>query len=184
MSNTYTVTGFTTDTGTVTFLATRTGYPDKTIIFTLSKAFAGADGTPATIYSIATSAAVIKRSALGGYDPDDLTVESYSITGTTPRALYSGRFKIYTSNDGGTGYTLQYSSSTNQNSYTYTLPVGITHIKIELYTAGGFTTLVDYEIIPVVEDGADAIYGILCSINKSCTSTNKWSSTFICTSLF
>lgn len=166
VANVYTVTGFTVDSGSVSFEATRLGYPTKTIVFSISKAKAGEDGTPATIYSISTSTGTIKRSAAGGYDPSTLTMEAYSVTGVTPRILYAGRFKVYTSND-GVSYTLRYTSSVDQDTYVYTLIAAITHVKIELYKAGGTATLVDYEIIPVVEDGADLLNAIMVPSSRA-----------------
>lgn len=157
VDNVYTVTSLTVDYAHVDFDATRSGYPSQTIRFTVSKAKAGSDGETVTVYSVKSAVAAIKRDSSGNYTPDDLVVNAYSITGQAARQDYSGRFKIYTSDDGGDTFDLDYTSAGNENTYSYTLPAGITHVKLELFLAGGTTTLVDDEIIPVVADGIGAI---------------------------
>lgn len=155
---TYTVTGFTSDTGYVDITVSRTGYASQTVRFTLSKAKAGSDGTPATIYEVESLTGVIRKDTSGNYSPTALTVTAYSTTGSQVRSTYAGRFIIATASDGVT-YTNRYTSSSNEGSYTYTIPASITHVRVRLYQAGGTSTLLDEEIIPVVSDGINGTDG-------------------------
>ena len=157
-TRTYTVTTLTTDTGFVDFTATRSGFPTQTIRFSISKAKAGTNGTPATVYDIRTSSGVIKKNASGTYVPTTVTFSSFSTTGSASPVAYSGRFIVATSTD-GVIYTDRYTSAANESSYTYTLIAGISHVRVRLYLAGGTTTLIDEEVIPVAADGTNGTNG-------------------------
>lgn len=70
---------------------------------------------------------------------------------------YNGRFKIYYTTD-GVNYILAYSSSSDESSHTYdsfSTIDGLKAIKSELYLAGGFTTLLDSDVIQIISDGVD-----------------------------
>lgn len=155
---TYTVTGFTSDTGYVDFTATRSGYANQVVRFSLSKAKAGSNGSPATVYEVESLTGVIRKNAAGVYSPTAITFSAYSTTGTQVRASYAGRFIIATSTD-GSSYTNTYTSSSNEGSYSYSIPASITHVRVRLYQAGGTSTLLDEEIIPVVSDGTNGTNG-------------------------
>jgi hypothetical protein len=164
VGNNYTVTAFTVDSGTVTFTATRSGYLPLSVVFSLAKAKAGVNGTPATVYELRSSLGVIKRTSTGSYTSPTITFNSFSTTGSSAPTAYAGRFIIATSID-GVNYTNRYTSSVNQSSYTYTILTGINFIRTRLYLAGGTTTLVDEEVIPVADDGLNGIDGIAGSNN-------------------
>lgn len=153
---TYTVTDLEADSGYVDLVATRSGYPTLTARFSLSKARAGADGTPgtpATAYQILTGAVALKRSITGAYTPSSLSISARSITGAGGPASYSGRFVIAETVDGAT-YTTKYTSPANESSKVYTPSAGIKGLRIRLYKAGTTTgTPLDEEIVGVVEDG-------------------------------
>ena len=88
------------------------------------------------------------------YTPSSITFNSYRSIGSGSPAAYSGRWIVDTSTD-GTNYTSNTNNGTDVSSYSYT-PSGSTlkTIRIRFYAAGGATTLLDEEIIPVVVDGA------------------------------
>jgi hypothetical protein len=113
---------------------------------------AGAAGAAATAYWLARSAGAIRRSVSGAYTPASLTVTAYSATGTGAPAAYAGRFVIATSTDGST-YTAAYTSAANESSTAYTPPAGVVSLRLRLYLAGGTTTLLDEEVVPIVKDG-------------------------------
>lgn len=119
----------------------------------------GSDGVSPTSYEVSTASPVINRSASNTLTPSNLVVNAYSITGST-KSAYSGRFKIY--EDG----TLLYTSSTDQSTYTYTpvAPTTVSLFKVELYQAGGTTTLLDSQEIPVTVSGSS---GITISISNT-----------------
>ena len=104
------------------------------------------------IYYLLLSHAAVTKATDGTYTPSTITVSSKSQSGSSAVANYSGRFKIETTTDNST-WTSQYTSSTNQSSYTYTIPSGVIAIRCSLYKAGGTTTLLDQRIISVVSDG-------------------------------
>jgi hypothetical protein len=151
---TVTVTGLSSDTGYITITASRSGYTSIPQIFTVTKAKTGVAGNDATAYWLTNSVAAIQRNINGSYSPTTITVYGYSATGTNSPALYAGRFKIY--EDG----SLKYTSSGNESSSTYTpSSASISNFKVELYLAGGTTTKIDEQIIPVVSDGATGATG-------------------------
>jgi len=121
---------------------------------TLNVVFKGAVGSPGNspvLYELGLSAAVIARSASNVLAPTSLVVSGFSTTAGT-KSAYSGRFKIY--EDG----TLKYTSSADQATYTYTPSVAtVGTIKTELYAAGGVTTLLDTQEVPVVVSGSSAM---------------------------
>lgn len=163
---TYTVSTFsnTVDTGFVDLTATRSGYPSITRRFTLAKAKQGNTGSTgakgdtgsagqnATAYWLVASNAAIGRSETGVYTPTTLSVTAKSQTGTATPINYSGRFIISETTD-GTNWTERYRSTANEATRTHTPSAGISAIRVQLYLAGAFTTLIDEEIIPIVKDG-------------------------------
>lgn len=122
------------------------------------------DGQNATAYSLVVSAGAIQKTKAGALNPATITVYGYFAVGVTTPGLYAGRFKIY---ENGSA-TASYTSTTNESSYTYTpSSTDITSLKVELYLAGGTTTKIDEQSIPVVVDGSDTITAVLS--NESAT---------------
>ena len=110
----------------------------------------GAPGVSATSYWITASNNIIGKSQTGVINPTTITFKGFSKTGTANSVAYSGRFIIQTSTD-GTTYTTRYTSSANQNSYTYTIPADSLFVKCLFYMAGGTTVLLDEQTVPIVE---------------------------------
>lgn len=106
----------------------------------------------ATSYMLTRSAAVIKRLDNGGYSPDTLTCSAISQTGSGPVTPYLGRFKLLKTFNGH-DWEVYYTSATDEANVTLTIPVSTNIIKIELYQAGGFSTLLDQENCQIIEDG-------------------------------
>jgi hypothetical protein len=152
----YTVTGFTTDTGTVTFTATRAGYASRQAVFSLSKSKAGTAGA-GTVYQITPTVGAVREVA-GVFTPASIQFNATSTTGAAAPVTYSGRFRIYTSTD-GVNFTLQSSSTVDESSRSYTVPAGTKFLRGELYLAGGFTSLADTETVPTIKDGTDGSSG-------------------------
>lgn len=155
---TYTVTALSADVGYVDLTAARSGYTSQTARFTVSKSKTGAAGQTPTTYWMVRSASAIKKSAAGAYTPASITFTGKSQTGTAAPANYAGRFVISTSTD-GTTWTAAYTSAANESSKSYTPPAGVSAVKAALYLAGGTSTLLDEEVIPVVVDGTDGAKG-------------------------
>lgn len=153
--------GMTADVATVTWTLTRSGYASITKVFTISRVRNGVAGTSPTLYRMITSQSAIKKTEGGVYSPTNIYMEGKSQVGSGAYGTYSGRYKVYTTTsalNASTNWgTAVYTSSADQANYTYpatgTFPAGITGVKIEFYLAGGTTTLLDSQVIPVVQDG-------------------------------
>lgn len=154
IDNVYTVTGLTEDVGLVEFIATRAGYPTQTAVFTISK---GKKGLDAVVYSVKTATAAIRRDGSGDYSPEYLEIRGFQHSGADGREPYSGRFKVYTSDDDTSTFDLEYTSNSDQQFYSFVLPPNKTHILVELYEAGGTSNLLDSEIVPIVGDGVGTV---------------------------
>jgi phage minor structural protein len=114
----------------------------------------GDTGQNATSYWLVCNVAAIQKSMSGVYTPTTITVTAKSQTGTGSPTNYAGRFIILESTD-GTSFTVKYTSTANEATKTYTPSAGIKAIKVQLYLAGGITTLLDEETIPILADVAD-----------------------------
>ncbi|MEY2680632.1 MAG: hypothetical protein RL661_863 [Pseudomonadota bacterium] len=144
--------------GTVTVRATFNGV-NYDQVFTISKANAGSDGTPATVYWLDTSASAIAKDKTGTYNPTSITINAYSQTGTNAQVAYTGRFRVQTQATLNGAWTTRYDSAGNESSASYSIPASIVAVKVLLYQAGGTTTLLDQETLPVVSDGQDGATG-------------------------
>ena len=142
-SRVQTVTAMTTDTGTITIVASKTGFASQTEVFTLAKAKSG------VAYQIVLSNSAIKKTVAGVLAPTTLVLTANRLDSNGISA-YSGRFKIYLNGSA----TATYISATDLATYTYPVGATDTTIKCELYLAGGVTVLLDTQTIPVVADGA------------------------------
>lgn len=137
-----------------------------TKMFTYSIAFKGATGNtgstgpigPAsTAYWLISSASVIQKTTTGTITttPSTLTFTGKSQTGTAIPINYACRWIIAYSTD-GVNYTDLYTSTTNEDSKSITVLTTYKTIRARMYLAGGTTTLLDEQIIPVVVDGTSA----------------------------
>lgn len=158
-TKTYTVTNMTVDTGYVDFTCTRSGFPTITKRFTLTKSKQGTAGQNATAYWL-IAPPVIQKNDAGAYTPASITVQAMSKTGSSAPAAYAGRF-IIAETTNGTSYTDKYTSSANESSKTYTPSANIKAVRVRLYLAGGTSTLLDEQIIPIVADGANSVYAMV-----------------------
>lgn len=152
-SKTATVTAMSTDTGYIDFVCSRSGYASVTKRFSLSKNKAGKDSTA---YWLVTPSA-LQRNTLGAYVPTTLQIDLKYQTGSGAVSAYSGRMTVEESTD-GTNYTNKYTSSANETAKTWTPTANIKAVRVRMYLAGGTTTMVDEQVIPVVFDGTDAIF--------------------------
>lgn len=126
-------------------------YPDEK---SYTCAYVGNDGTTTVVCELNISTAAVVKATDGTYTPSTITLSASSISGSDTPTAYSGRFKIETTADGST-WTTQYSSSSDESSKTYTIPASIKSIRCSLYEAGGLTTLLDQQSVPIVTDGED-----------------------------
>lgn len=174
----YTVTSLTADSGWVDIRVTYLQTLSITQRFTVAKLYAGPAGEPGITYILNSSDTVIVRSNNGTYSPDTITFSAYSRKGEESRQPYSGRFVIEETVDGKTWKTI-YTSATDEANVTDHLnsvlvyhklnglvtqnvalsddnknllgvPREVSKVRCSLYAAGGTTTLIDQQTVPVV----------------------------------
>lgn len=153
----------TADVASVTWTLTRGGYANIIKKFTISRIRNGVAGTSPTLYRLIPSTNAIQKNIAGVYNPTTLTVSGKSQTGTGTYGNYSGRYIIADSPDGVT-FTDRYNGTVDEASKVYTPLAGIKAIRVRMYLAGGVTTMLDEQIIPIVQDGAtgaDAVRAIV-----------------------
>lgn len=151
------ITEITADTGSVTFRANKTGETEIVKTFSLIKMKVGADGTTPVIYSLECSALAVNKDISGNFTPSSVVVKAYSQTGTAARTAYAGRFKI-------TLGSSTYTSSSNESSHTISASdladaVSAGQIVVNLYKAGGTSTLYDTQTIVITSDGQTGSQG-------------------------
>jgi hypothetical protein len=141
-----------------------------TRIFSYAIAFKGASGgvgskgeagAPATSYWLVSSASAVQKTSTGTITvtPSTLTFTGKSKTGTNAPVDYFCRWIIdYSTN--GTSYTNLYTSTANEASKTITVATTYKTIRARMYMAGGTTTLLDEQIIPIVSDGTKGSAGV------------------------
>lgn len=141
-----------------------------TKIFAYSIAFKGATGTtgqtgsaglPATAYWLISSASAVQKTSTGTITvtPSTLTFTGKSQTGAGTPVDYACRWIIAYSTD-GTNYTNLYTSTANEASKSINMSTSYKTIRARMYLAGGTTTLLDEQIIPIVSDGARGEDGV------------------------
>jgi hypothetical protein len=121
----------------------------------------GDTGAPATSYWLVSSASAVQKTSTGTITvtPSTLTFTGKSKTGTSSPVDYACRWIIAYSTDGA-NYTNMYTSTANEVSKSITVATTYKTIRARMYMAGGTTTLIDEQIIPVVSDGATGKQGV------------------------
>ena len=120
--------------------------------FSYSIAFKGATGTAAYQYNLNVSPAAVVKAEDGTLTPTSISLSATRASGTGSPAAYSGRFKVEKSSDGST-WTAAYTSSANESSKSVTVPSDAKLLRCSLYLAGGTSTLLDTQTVPIVSDG-------------------------------
>lgn len=120
--------------------------------FSYSIAFKGATGSAAYQYVLNVSPAAVVKAEDGTLSPASISLSATRASGTGNPAAYSGRFKVEKSADGET-WSNVYTSSANESSKSVDVPSGVKLLRCSLYLAGGTTTLLDTQTVPIVSDG-------------------------------
>lgn len=152
----YTVTGLSEDSGWIEIKVTYINLLTTSKRFTVQKIYAGktgSQGVPGRTYFIETSAGVAKRETNSVITPSSITAYAYYRDGNGSAVSYSGRWKIQTSDDGKT-WTDYYTGGSNTNSVTKNLTKNDTFqfMKFVLCAAGGTSTVLDTQTIPILTD--------------------------------
>jgi hypothetical protein len=133
------------------------GYVDNSYVYLgAAKNLRGATGAGGVSYSLIITPNAIVKDQNGDYNFNSISLSSFSKTGSSAQAAYAGRFVIEKSTD-NTNWTSVYQSSANESTYTLSaIPADIKTLRCSLYLAGGVTTLLDQQTIPILSDGIDA----------------------------
>lgn len=138
-----TVTGLTSDSGSVTVTATKRGYASLTAVYSLSKAYPGPNGEPAVVYSVRPSADVIVKDKTGTFIPASISCEKLKQIGNSAPYVTTEKTLKYQLSDG------------SLTDYTGAVSVGsATWIEFTLYEG---STVLDRDRVPVIADGKDGI---------------------------
>ena len=112
-------------------------------------------GETGRTYFIELSANILKRKQNNRILPISVSAKAFYRDGTsTARTAYAGRWKVETSTN-GVDYTTVVSSTVDESSKSYrveTLAANIVSVRFTLYAAGGLTTPLDMQSIPIVID--------------------------------
>lgn len=115
----------------------------------------GEDGEPGRTYSIELSANALKRGQNNAVTPATLTASAYYRDGSSAtRTAYAGRWIVATSTD-GVNFTNVSTSTANEATKSYSvgsLATNIVAVRFTLYAAGGTTTALDMQTVPVLVD--------------------------------
>lgn len=164
--NTYTATGANVDSAYVDITATHKTVSTRTVSkrFSISKnkqGTPGSDGASPTTYWLVVDASALERNVAKAYTPTSITIAGKAQTGTGVPGNYSGRFIIEEQNAAGT-WSTKYTSAANESSKTHTPTANdIRAIRVKMYLAGGTTNLLDEQLIPVVDDGAEPVRALV-----------------------
>lgn len=156
-TKTYTVTGLTADSGWVDIKATYISTLSVTKRFSISKLYAGEQGEAGRTYFIELSANVLKRGQNKIVYPTTVEGRAYYRDGSSAeRTAYAGRWKIETSTNGTDFKSLSASTAdeTKRSCLVSLLGESIISVRFTLYAAGGTTTPLDTQTIPILVDVA------------------------------
>lgn len=115
----------------------------------------GDQGVPGRTYFIELSANILKRGQNNAVSPSTVTAKAYYRDGdSAARAAYAGRFVIETSKDGSSYTALSTSTAdeTSRSCLVSLLDKSIISVRFTLYAAGGTTTQLDMQTVPIVID--------------------------------
>lgn len=178
-TRTYKVTALSADTGWVDIKAAYLQTLSVTQRYSVSKLYAGQKGEQGPAgndgksYILDTSSTIIKTVTNEFHSPAYIKFSAYCRDGVKSRQTYAGRFKIEETTD-GSNWTTVYTSTSDETSVTRSIdylladddgalitdddgkiiiaaPRQILGMRCTLYVAGGTTTVIDVERIPVVK---------------------------------
>lgn len=156
-TKTYTVTGLTADSGWIDIKAIYISTLSVTKRFSLSKLYAGEQGEAGRTYFIELSANILKRGQNKIVSPTTVEGRAYYRDGSSAeRTAYAGRWKIETSTNGTDFKSLSSSTAdeTKRSCLVSLLGESIISVRFTLYAAGGTTTPLDTQTIPILVDVA------------------------------
>ena len=137
----------------------------------------------ATTYSIVPSHNVINLKNDHTYAPTSITLTATRQTNGNEVYPYVGRFRFETTTNNTTWTSVQLSSQ-DELSATYVVPQNIVAMRCSLYLAGGASTLLDQQTIPIISDGVGILsvvtyyyHGATAPSTDPSTDNVNWSTT-------
>lgn len=145
------------DNASIRITATAEGYPTVNKVWTVTKVKSGINGEDATAYWIVTDSPVIKKLPNGAYEPSPFVIRAFSQTGTNDVIGYDGFIRL------SYGSEVQVVAG---SVYQFIPSADVTKYTIELFAESALKTLLDKEIVSVVEDGADGISPYILNLDN------------------
>lgn len=146
----YTVTGMTTDSGSVSFSVTYSGF-SMTKQFDISKTKQGTPGADGRTYFLIINPIVVSQDSEGNYTPDSISVGSYYRDGqSADRFPYTGTLVFEESTD-GTSFTK--TAQYNFSQYGYSIKgSNVKAIRVTVYAYNDLGTPLDVQTVTVVKE--------------------------------
>ena len=144
-----TVSTITKDITSIKIAATKTGFATLYATYTITKVYAGKDGTAAVNYSLVPSVSVVKVDKLAAYSASAVSCGLARTTGANREVLSAVPG----------GYTFKYSINNGASFSSYTLGSSVdmttvtTALVFELLDSN--SKIIDLETIPLLKDGSD-----------------------------
>lgn len=161
--NAFRVTSLTADTASVKVTATKAGQPTLRAQVSLYKVRPGADGKPASVYSVEAVPSVLLRKAAGGFNVQSVQVTKYRTTGDAPREATTEKCVHYSfegADGGGTLIATGAGPSYIIDGIASRIPAEATAVVLELRQDNSATAAVlDTLTVPVLTDAADIEVG-------------------------
>lgn len=144
-------------TGNVTFTAKKSGHADIIKQFSVVKVESGADGKSPIIYSLEPNTLAMNRTIDNTpvFTPSSVTFYAHQTQNQT-KGTYKGRFKIYENilaSEITSSTAAKYTSSKDEESYSYTPTSSCKSIVCVLYKSGGTSVKLDTQTVAVTTDG-------------------------------
>ena len=111
----------------------------------------GASGSGSNSYWLIEDAPAIKKDSNGNFTPNTINLTAMTQSGTNAPTTYAGTIGIAVDTGSGYGSESYYDGPTK----TYSIPANTVKVRFRLYLAGGHTTLLDEDVVSVVNDGID-----------------------------
>lgn len=160
------ITAMTSDSGTLTFICTRTNYAPINLVFTVTKIRAGVDGVTPVIYSLEVSAAGINKSANSPYvfTPSSITFNAYQYDENGKSTYSAGKIRLLTKSESSeiklnnSGIEVSDDTSFLTNSRTLDLSNSNNTVVVDSYITAilydAVDNIKDRQTIPIVSDGS------------------------------
>lgn len=111
-------------------------------------------------YWMIADATTVKLTTEGTFMPPSVSFLARSASGDNGPTRYNGRFVIEYTTDGENWQT-SYTSAEDEYQASFIMLPGVVGVRSSLYLAGGTTTLLDQDLIPITEDGEKGDLGTM-----------------------